>query len=142
MATSIQADTPLAARLTELVQPKLVELGWETGAGDDNALAEYITLMLVNGKTQEQIASELSNDLLSLGPDDPVASEFSQWLFEQVSVLTTQGPAAGPVAVGISVLPGVQSVGEPIQNITDTLQGLQDADMGEAMDGLSADGSM
>jgi hypothetical protein len=135
MASSIQADTPLAAQLTELIQPKLVELGWETGAGDDNALAEYITLMLVNGKTQEQISSELSNDLLSLGPDDPVASEFSRWLFEQVAIITNQAPQGAAPA-------GYQMVGAPIESVAQDEYSHGDADMGEAMDGVSADGGM
>lgn len=46
--------------------------------------------MLANGKTQDQIAAELSGDLLNLGPDDPGAKEFAHWLFEQVAHLTQQ----------------------------------------------------
>ena len=83
-------NTPLADALSNVVQPKLVDVGWSTGGLDDSALAEYIILMLVNGKTQEQIASELSNDLLNLGPDDSGATDFSNWLFEQVEVLHNQ----------------------------------------------------
>ena len=75
------STTPLAEQLSSIMQPKLVEVGWSTGGLDDSALAEYIVLMLVNGKTQEQIASELSNDLLNLGPDDSGALDFSSWLF-------------------------------------------------------------
>ncbi|KAI5281544.1 hypothetical protein KEM52_003890 [Ascosphaera acerosa] len=87
MSAPVQPDTPLAQALTEAVQPKLVEVGWSTGGGDEAALAEYVVLMLVNGKTQEQIAAELANDLLGLGPDDTEAVEFARWLFEQVDVL-------------------------------------------------------
>ncbi|PGH13012.1 hypothetical protein AJ80_06496 [Polytolypa hystricis UAMH7299] len=90
MGVSVQLNTPLAEALNEVVQPKLVEVGWSTGGGDDSALAEYVILMLVNGKTQEQIAAELSNDLLGLGPDDTDAIDFSKWLFEQVETLNNR----------------------------------------------------
>ena len=88
MAVQIVASSALAQALQNVVQPKLVEVGW--GGVDDSTLAEYIILMLVNGKTQDQIASELSNDLLGLGPDDHGAIDFSQWLFEQVELLNSQ----------------------------------------------------
>ncbi|OJD18982.1 hypothetical protein AJ78_01010 [Emergomyces pasteurianus Ep9510] len=87
MSVSIKLGTPLAEALNEAVQPKLVEVGWSTGGGDDSALAEYVILMLVNGKTQDQIATELANDLLSLGPEDTEAVDFAKWLFEQVHEL-------------------------------------------------------
>ncbi|RDW78077.1 putative nuclear polyadenylated rna-binding protein nab2 protein [Coleophoma crateriformis] len=86
----VSLETPLAHALNAAIQPKLVEVGWSTGGDDDSALTEYIMLMLANGKTQEQIAAELSGDLLNLGPDDPGARDFSQWLFEQVILLNSQ----------------------------------------------------
>jgi hypothetical protein len=98
MAVEVAMNTPLADALNMAIQPKLVEVGWATGGADDSALSEYIILMLVNGKTQEQIAQELSGDLLSLGPDDPGAREFASWLFDQVDVLNNQlngAPAQG-----------------------------------------------
>ncbi|KAG9538253.1 nuclear polyadenylated RNA-binding protein Nab2, partial [Aureobasidium melanogenum] len=90
MSVEVATGTPLAEALHNAVQPKLAEVGWSTGAADDSALAEYIILMLVNGKTQSQIASELSNDLLGLGPDDPSTNEFATWLFDQVHTLNAQ----------------------------------------------------
>lgn len=90
MSVQVALETPLSQALNAAIQPKLVEVGWSTGSDDDSALSEYIILMLVNGKTQEQIALELSGDLLNLGPDDPGARDFSQWLFEQVAVLNAQ----------------------------------------------------
>jgi nuclear polyadenylated RNA-binding protein NAB2 len=86
MSVEITEGSPLAQELQRLVQPKLVELGW--GSSDDSTLSEYVILMLINSRTQEQIASELSNDLLGLGPDDPDAADFSRWLFEQIANLT------------------------------------------------------
>jgi hypothetical protein len=99
MPVEVSLNTPLAEALNAAIQPKLVEVGWGTGGADDSALAEYIILMLVNGKTQDQIAAELSGDLLGLGSDDPSTRDFSQWLFEQIDALNTQvngGSNAGP----------------------------------------------
>ncbi|KAH8676846.1 nuclear polyadenylated RNA-binding protein-like protein Nab2 [Tricladium varicosporioides] len=90
MSVEVVLESPLAHALNAAIQPKLVEVGWSTGGADDSALSEYIILMLVNGKTQDQIAAELSGDLLNLGPDDPGARDFSQWLFGQVEVLNSQ----------------------------------------------------
>ena len=87
MAVQVVLNTPLADQLGHVVQPKLEEMGWTTGGLDDSALAEYVILMLVNGKTQDQIAAELSNDLLNLGPEDSGAIDFSRWLFEQVETI-------------------------------------------------------
>ena len=86
----VTLNSPLAEALGNVVQPKLSEVGWSTGGLDDSALTEYIILMLVNGKTQEQIAAELSNDLLNLEPEDSGAIEFASWLFGQVEQLSIQ----------------------------------------------------
>ena len=85
----ISLDTPLAETLSHLVQNKITEIGW--GQEDDTSLAEYIVLMLANGKTQDQIASELAGDLLQDGEGIP---EFAQWLFEQVATLRNGGQPA------------------------------------------------
>ncbi|KAL2012041.1 hypothetical protein VTN00DRAFT_4759 [Thermoascus crustaceus] len=90
MTTAVSLGTPLAEALSNVVQPKLVEMGWSSDGGEDSALTEYVILMLVNGKTQEQIAEELSNDLLNLGEGDTQAHDFSRWLFEQVETLNKQ----------------------------------------------------
>ncbi|PYH89790.1 nuclear polyadenylated RNA-binding protein Nab2 [Aspergillus ellipticus CBS 707.79] len=90
MTTIVTAGTPLAEMLAHVIPPKLVEMGWSSDGGDDSALTEYVILMLVNGKTQEQIAGELSNDLLGLGEGDTQALDFSRWLFEQVETLNQQ----------------------------------------------------
>ena len=97
MSFTVTSESPLARALTDLIQPKIVEAGWSTGSEDDATLTEYIILMLVNGKTQEQIASELAVDLLNLGPDDPAAMQFSQWLFQQVSALSGQANGGNEV---------------------------------------------
>ncbi|KOS21117.1 Nuclear polyadenylated RNA-binding protein NAB2 [Escovopsis weberi] len=107
MSVEISLNTPLAEALNAAIQPKLVEVGWGTGGSDDSALSEYIILMLVNGKTRDQIASELSNDLLNLGPDDPGVIYFTKWLFDQISLLSSQGqPAEGDVMPSEGGAPG------------------------------------
>ncbi|KAL5332363.1 hypothetical protein BJX70DRAFT_384356 [Aspergillus crustosus] len=90
----VAVDTPLAEALSNAIQPKLVEMGWSSDSGD-SALTEYVILMLVNGKTQEQIASELSNDLLGLDEGDTQALDFSRWLFEQVEIFDQQNNGQG-----------------------------------------------
>ncbi|KAI3322268.1 hypothetical protein HD806DRAFT_501538 [Xylariaceae sp. AK1471] len=89
MSIDITLNTPLADALNSVIQPKLMEVGWAQ-SNDDAALSEYIILMLVNGKTQDQIALELAGDLLSLGPDDPAARDFAHWLFDQINTLQSQ----------------------------------------------------
>ncbi|KAL9014384.1 MAG: hypothetical protein Q9173_000961 [Seirophora scorigena] len=140
MSVEVSLNTPLADALSNVVQPKLTEIGWNTGGLDDSALGEYIILMLVNGKTQDQIAAELSNDLLSLGPDDTGATDFAKWLFEQVHLLNaqtngttapqtqqaSQGQGSATHHIGEDQLAGGN--GETGASIT------PDADMGEAMD--------
>ena len=90
MAVEVALNTPLADALGNAVQTKLMETGWASGGLDDSALGEYIILMLVNGKTQEQIAAELSADLLSLPPEDTKPAEFARWLFDQAELLNQQ----------------------------------------------------
>lgn len=116
MSVEISIESPLAQALNSAIQPKLVEVGWSSGGGDEGQLAEYILLMLANNKTQEQIAAELSSDLLGLGPDDPGARDFSQWLFQQIDILNSaQNGTNGPAT-------------------TDEQANLQDADMGDVSD--------
>lgn len=134
MSVEVVSGTPLAEALQNAVQPKLAEVGWSTGAADDSALSEYIILMLVNGKTQDQIASELSNDLLGLGPEDASANDFAGWLFEQVNLLNTQ-------------LNGPPQAAQPVQQSQDETMGdggdaSQDANMYAQRDSSSAQQSL
>jgi hypothetical protein len=132
MSVEVILETPLAEALNAAIQPKLVEVGWSTGGADDSALSEYIILMLVNGKTQDQIAAELSGDLLNLGPDDPGARDFSQWLFEQVEQLNTVGHSGTAQAAGGQTHNGFGQ--------SETAAFGQDAEMGDVSE--SGDGSV
>jgi len=96
MSIEVQSGSPLAEALLGVVGPKLAEAGWTSGAPDDNSLTEYIILMLVNGKSQDQIASELAADLLGLPPDEATTHDFARWLFEQVESLNMQINGAAP----------------------------------------------
>jgi nuclear polyadenylated RNA-binding protein NAB2 len=127
MAVEVVAESPLAKALQEVVGPKLVDLGWSTGMQDET-LSEYIILMLANGKSQEQIASELSNDLLDLGPEDQGAIDFSRWLFEQVDVLNAK--LNGPSASNGSI-PTTEKVGE-MSAFSQGPASVNDAEMGDA----------
>ncbi|KAI0021023.1 hypothetical protein F4780DRAFT_739811 [Xylariomycetidae sp. FL0641] len=125
MAIEVAMNTPLADALNSAIQPKLVEVGWSSGGPDDSALSEYIILMLVNGKTQDQIAAELAGDLLSLGPDDPGARDFAKWLFDQIEVLNRE--VNGGVAQE-------ESATGSLPQSADTMMD-QDTDMGMSTDG-------
>lgn len=95
MAVSIELNTPLSDALNAAIQPKLEEHGWATGGSDDAALTEYIILMLVNGKTQDEVAQELSADLLGLDSNDPGLRSFCDWLFTTIQALSAQYGAPG-----------------------------------------------
>lgn len=147
MSVSLELNTPLADALSNVVQPKLVEVGWSTGGLDDSALAEYIILMLVNGKTQQQIAAELSNDLLSLSPDDSGAMEFAKWLWDQVETLNQQ-LNGNPIPPNDSMAQQIETQAIPSFTSPENLRSLrrgskqagasggQDAEMSDAMDGV------
>ncbi|KAJ5090163.1 hypothetical protein N7532_008847 [Penicillium argentinense] len=97
MLPTIVQHSPLAVAIANACQPKVVEMGWEVDGNQESALIDYIVLMLINGKSREQLANELSNDFLGLDEGDTQALEFSNWLFDQVQILNEQinGPSAG-----------------------------------------------
>ncbi|EXJ72624.1 uncharacterized protein A1O5_03770 [Cladophialophora psammophila CBS 110553] len=95
--STIALETPLAEALSGAVHSKIVEEGWTQD--DDTSLAEYIVLMLANGKTQNQIASELAGELLQ---DAKGTTEFAQWLFDQVNLLSGGAAASDPAVISQS----------------------------------------
>lgn len=133
---TITQDSPLAAAVANVIRPKLIEMSWSTDDGQESALIEYIVLMLINGKSQEQLASELSNDFLGLDEGDTQALEFSNWLFGQVQILNQQ-INGGPEPGSNGAVPGEQNVSAA--GLNPEAPGFQvngDAEMGDAGDSV------
>jgi hypothetical protein len=107
-------------------------MGWSTDDGQEGALIEYIVLMLVNGKTQEQLATELSNDFLGLDEGDTQALEFSRWLFGQVESLDQQINGAS----SDSATQQVPSFGQESGQSSGMEGNGMDAEMGDASDSM------
>lgn len=128
--SAIVLETPLAEALSTAVHSKIVEEGWTQE--DDTSLAEYIVLMLANGKTQDQIASELAGELLQ---DAKGTTEFAQWLFDQVNMLSggaaAPAPAATPQSLEQIAQPTAQDAGisEPAENGNSSIPAAYDMDM-------------
>jgi hypothetical protein len=95
---SLDKEAPLAQAIQAAVQPKLIENGW-VAEDADTELSEYITLMVINGKTQQQVVSEVGTELLGVGEDDPAVAEVARWLFQQVPFLNAQVNGGGQQAV-------------------------------------------
>ncbi|OAR03142.1 hypothetical protein LLEC1_05583 [Akanthomyces lecanii] len=89
MPVEVSFESPLAAAINNAIQPKLQEVGWASES-DASSLAELIVLMLANGKSEEEIATEMAGDMLHLEPGDSTAREFSKWLFHQIDELNAQ----------------------------------------------------
>lgn len=125
--SAITTDSPVGQALQARLLPKLMELGWSSGEQDDT-LSEYIVLMLVNGNNEEEIAHELSTDLLSAEPDDPAPANFAKWLFEQVNEIQQQmqGGQAAPSGPAQEIIGGDASADTNVAG---------DADMGDGTDG-------
>lgn len=83
MSAEITLGTPVADALNTAIQNKIAELGWASNSSEGAAMSEYFCLMLVNGKTADEIASEISSDLLSLGPEDQTPRIFANWVIEE-----------------------------------------------------------
>jgi hypothetical protein len=96
MSVEVAAGTPLADALNVAIQGKIAELGWANPGAEGSAMSEYFVLMLANGKTESEIASEIAGDLLGLGPEDQTAPAFAKWLFEQVNALSAQLGSGAP----------------------------------------------
>ena len=78
-------DTPAATRLRTSVHERLVAEGWTQD--DDSSFAEYVVLMLLNGKKEEEVIAELQGELLENAPGIPA---FVQWLFQQYNQINQE----------------------------------------------------
>lgn len=100
MSADLVQGSPVAEALNAAIQTKVADLGWASGGAECAAMAEYFVLMLANGKTKEDVSSEIAGELLGLGPDDATVPAFAQWLFEQLEVLSSQVPPASASGTG------------------------------------------
>lgn len=79
----------------DAIQQELAVRGWATE--NDPVMAEFITIMMINSKSSEQITAELTE---LIGDDyDP---EFTTWLFAEAAdeddpVVPVVAPIAAPV---------------------------------------------
>lgn len=83
----VDAGSDHAQQLQNAIQPKLMENGWVTDE-NDMTLAEYVTMMIVNGRDAQGVQAELGTDLLAIGDDNPEVIDFTKWLFDQVQTIT------------------------------------------------------
>lgn len=128
---AVVLSSSMSEILGQRIQPKLVEIGWSISGEDNSPLSEYICLMIQNGKSREQIAEELSGDLLGLAPGDSTALEFANWLFEQVDTLNGKAQGNGNQQEAATQEPAASS--EEPQGIDSAM----DHDMAEVADGES-----
>ncbi|CEL56562.1 Nuclear polyadenylated RNA-binding protein NAB2 OS=Saccharomyces cerevisiae (strain ATCC 204508 / S288c) GN=NAB2 PE=1 SV=1 [Rhizoctonia solani AG-1 IB] len=84
MGSDLVMGTPQAAALQSAIQKELVAKGYSDES--DMVMAEYITIMLINSKTAEQITAELV-DLV--GPE--YDTSFTSWLFEEIARISGSG---------------------------------------------------
>ncbi|QRV84108.1 polyadenylated RNA-binding protein NAB2 [Ceratobasidium sp. AG-Ba] len=109
MGSELVMGTPEAGALQSAIQKELVTKGYSDESGTYNAvldlrdaniyvdmvMAEYITIMLINSKTAEQITSELV-DLV--GPE--YDTSFTSWLFDEVAKISgSTGASSDPKPV-------------------------------------------
>ncbi|KAF9973942.1 hypothetical protein BGZ73_002785 [Actinomortierella ambigua] len=68
-------DSPLATELNALVLEKLNEYGWT----DNEVLANFIVVMIANGKSKDEITAELAETV-----------DFATWLFDRMDAISNQ----------------------------------------------------
>jgi hypothetical protein len=100
MSVEILPQSPLADAINASLLPKLVEFGWASEPSDAAPIAEFVVLMLINGKNKDGVAHELGALIGSDGSDPSVVS-FADWLFAEIERLQNDGaPTAAPEAAG------------------------------------------
>ncbi|KDQ20065.1 hypothetical protein BOTBODRAFT_27486 [Botryobasidium botryosum FD-172 SS1] len=83
MTFDLTMGTPKAQALQTSIQKELAMKGYSTD--DDPVMAEYITIMLINNKTPDQITGQLI-DLIGSEYD----SKFTDWLFAEAGAVTSE----------------------------------------------------
>ncbi|KAF8653285.1 hypothetical protein AX16_003987 [Volvariella volvacea WC 439] len=89
MPFGLTIGTPRALQLQQTIQDELTKQGLITEG--DSVMAEYITIMIINDKTADQITTEMKE---IIGPEYP--SSFTDWLFEEAAKGSDESAAAAP----------------------------------------------
>ncbi|CAE7198246.1 unnamed protein product [Rhizoctonia solani] len=111
MGSDLVMGTPKAGALQASIQKELVAKGYSDES--DLVMAEYITIMLINSKTAEQITNELvdlvgpeygaANTILVLSQSNKnfTDTSFTSWLFDEVAKVSASD--AGSAEANTSV---------------------------------------
>ncbi|KDQ55234.1 hypothetical protein JAAARDRAFT_196086 [Jaapia argillacea MUCL 33604] len=105
MAFGLEISSERAAALQIAIQEELTKRGYSPDA--DPVMAEYITIMIINNKTAEQISSELE-DLIGSDFD----RSFTEWLFAEASKGAPESPL--PATAAIAPVPVPVPTPQPI----------------------------
>ncbi|KAK3643850.1 oxygen-dependent protoporphyrinogen oxidase [Elasticomyces elasticus] len=97
---ALEAGSPLATAIQSAAQAKLIENGWAPEESD-TTLSEYVTMMLVNGKDEQGVRSELGGELLGVGEEDEMVAAFVGWLFGEAQRLSAAGSGRGDEGMGM-----------------------------------------
>ncbi|KAH8115314.1 hypothetical protein DFH11DRAFT_1588586 [Phellopilus nigrolimitatus] len=99
MAFDLTIGTERAQTLQNSIQDELMKRGYSPDA--DPVMAEYITIMLINNKTADQITAELE-DLIGASEYD---ASFTEWLFVEAAKKSEPHPepSSTPVATAIKI---------------------------------------
>ncbi|KAK4947171.1 oxygen-dependent protoporphyrinogen oxidase [Elasticomyces elasticus] len=97
---ALEAGSPLATAIQSAAQAKLIENGWAPEESD-TTLSEYVTMMLVNGKDEQGVRSELGGELLGVGEEDEMVAAFVGWLFGEAQRLSAAASGGGDEGMGL-----------------------------------------
>ncbi|KAK4898286.1 oxygen-dependent protoporphyrinogen oxidase [Elasticomyces elasticus] len=130
---TLEAGSPLATAIQSAAQAKLIENGWAPEESD-TTLSEYVTMMLVNGKDEQGVRSELGGELLGVGEEDEMVAAFVGWLFGEARRLSAVG-SGGDAGGGDEGMGMDDGEGAPVTTTTMEAQESEaagDEAMGEA----------
>lgn len=109
---SIDIHAPSSTHLQNSIQEALSSRGWADAT--DSVMAEYVLVLLCNGKTRDQVDAELTE--LIGGDYDPA---FTSWLWAEATRVTTNGEGSNQAIAGSSTArspPARSSYSSPPRN--------------------------
>ncbi|KZT53063.1 hypothetical protein CALCODRAFT_63694 [Calocera cornea HHB12733] len=107
MAVAITMNSAEQAALQETVKKDMIERGWQA-EDDPPTLSEYAVIMLINGKPEDQVDSELSEII----PDYDFG--FSKWLFAEAERIASGVAAPAPAAAAAAPVAPASPVHRPL----------------------------